>query len=69
MLVLIRDLRKLIPCILSLAVAAMLASCATDKSPRLVDDPDEHHESVLPWNKQEKWETGGAQFANMTDHR
>jgi hypothetical protein len=52
-----------------LVTAAMLASCATQKdAPRLVDDPDDHHESTMPWNKQEKWETGG-QFEGMTDRR
>jgi hypothetical protein len=66
---LIPELRKKITSAILLVTAAMLASCATNKSaPRLVDDPDEHHESVLPWNKQEKWETGG-QFAGMTDRR
>jgi len=34
-----------------------LASCATQKDPpRLVSDPDEHQESAIPWNRQEKWE-------------
>jgi len=39
------------------ATVITLASCATQKEPpRLVDDPDEHRESAIPWNKQEKWE-------------
>jgi outer membrane biogenesis lipoprotein LolB len=47
----------------------LLAGCATEKpKPALVDDPDAGHESQIPWNKQEKWETQG-QFANMTDRR
>jgi hypothetical protein len=47
----------------------MFASCASQKeSVRLVNDPDDHHESMIPWNKQESWETGG-QFAGMTDRR
>ncbi|MFZ3375890.1 MAG: hypothetical protein WA183_10085 [Chthoniobacterales bacterium] len=69
MLALIPELRKKITSALLLVTAAMLASCATQKdTPRLVDDPDDHHESMMPWNKQEKWETGG-QFENMTDRR
>jgi hypothetical protein len=49
--------------------AALFVSCASQREQvRLVDDPDDHNESALPWNKQEKWETGG-QFANMTDRR
>jgi len=44
-------------------------SCATQKERvGLVNDPDAKGETAMPWNKQEKWETGG-QFANMTDHR
>jgi hypothetical protein len=70
MLALIPELRKKITAALLLVTAAMLASCATQKdAPRLlVDDPDDHHESTMPWNKQEKWETGG-QFEGMTDRR
>jgi hypothetical protein len=69
MLALIPEFRKKITSALLLVTAAMLASCATQKdAPRLVDDPDDHHDSTIPWNKQEKWETGG-QFAGMTDRR
>ena len=47
----------------------MLVSCASQKdNVTLVQDPDAKQEGAMPWNKQEKWETGG-QFANMTDHR
>jgi hypothetical protein len=35
----------------------------------LVNDPDAKPEGAMPWNKQEKWETGGGQFANFSDHR
>lgn len=41
---------------LSLLVTLSLISCATKEPQRLVSDPDERPESVLPWNKQEKWE-------------
>ena len=54
---------------LLLVAASLLASCATQKEHvALVNDPDAKPESAMPWNKQEKWETGG-QFANMTDRR
>jgi hypothetical protein len=54
---------------LLLASTAMFVSCASQRDQvALVDDPDNHHDSAIPWNKQEKWETGG-QFANMTDRR
>jgi hypothetical protein len=45
-----------------------MTSCATQKETALVQDPDDHHDSAMPWNKQEKWETGG-QFQAMTDRR
>lgn len=51
---------------LALALFALgsFASCATEKPPpRLVDDPNDRHESVLPWNQQEKWE----QSANLPE--
>jgi len=50
-------------------MAITLAGCATQDTPRLVDDPDDHRDSALPWNKQEKWETPGGQLAGMTDER
>ena len=69
MLALIPEVRKKIASALLLATATTFASCATQKdAPRLVDDPDDHRESVMPWNKQEKWETG-AEVAGMTDRR
>jgi hypothetical protein len=65
----IADLKRSIALGLLLASATVLVSCASQKEQmRLVDDPDDHHDSTIPWNKQEKWETGG-QFANMTDRR
>ena len=47
----------------------MFVSCAAQKEQvRLVDDPDAHRESTIPWDKQEKWETEN-QFSGMTDRR
>ncbi|HEY2568136.1 MAG TPA: hypothetical protein VGI25_02325 [Candidatus Udaeobacter sp.] len=46
----------------------MVSCAAQQQDARLVSDPDDHHDSTIPWNKQEAWETGG-QFANMTDRR
>lgn len=46
-----------------------LVSCTTPKeTASLVDDPNSKHESTVPWNKPEQWESGG-QLANMTDRR
>ena len=45
-----------------------MISCATQKDVALVKDPDAKPEGALPWNKEEKWETGG-QFANFSDRR
>ena len=60
MLALIPRLRKNITSALLVATMITFVSCATQKDPpRLVNDPDEHRESALPWNKQEKWEVGG----------
>jgi hypothetical protein len=69
MLAQIHNLRRNIVPALLCALAITMASCATQKeTPRLVNDPDDHHDSSIPWNKQEPWETGG-QFAGMTDRR
>jgi hypothetical protein len=69
MLAQIRKQERKIAAVLLLAAGTMLVSCATQKEHvALVNDPDAKPESQMPWNKQEKWETGG-QFANMTDHR
>lgn len=60
MLALIPKLRKNITSALLVATMITFVSCATQKGPpRLVNDPDEHGESTIPWNKQEKWELGG----------
>ena len=69
MLAQIRKQNGKIAALLLLAAATMLISCASQKDrTALVNDPDAKPEGAMPWNKQEKWETGG-QFANMTDHR
>jgi hypothetical protein len=65
----IADLKRSITLGLLLAGTTALISCASQKEQmRLVNDPDDHGDSAIPWNKQEQWETGG-QFANMTDRR
>ena len=70
MLAQIRKLRKPIASALLLAALGTLVSCASQKDHvALVKDPDAKQEGALPWNRQEKWEGGGPQFANMTDHR
>ena len=68
MLALVRKVRRGIASAILLSGAAILASCASQKSVAVVDDPDNRHESAIPWNKQERWETAG-QFANLTDRR
>ena len=64
---LIRNFRSLVFGLLFVGSAALLSSCAHEK-PALVEDPDSKHESQMPWNKQEKWETQG-QMAGITDRR
>jgi hypothetical protein len=61
-------LRTIVVPVLLCAFVVAMTSCATQKETALVNDPDAHHDSTIPWNKQEPWETGG-QFANMTDRR
>jgi hypothetical protein len=70
MLVQVRKHERKIAAVLLLAAATILASCASQKEHvALVSDPDAKPEGTVPWNKQEKWEAGGGQFSNMTDHR
>jgi hypothetical protein len=69
MLALLRSLKRNVTFALLLAMAITLAGCATQDTARLVDDPDDHRDSALPWNKQEKWESAGGQLAGMTDDR
>jgi hypothetical protein len=69
MLAQILRLRNFIVPALLCAFAMGLTSCATQKdTTALVQDPDDRHDSSIPWNKQEQWETSG-QFAGMTDRR
>ena len=59
--------RKVVFGVLLFAAAALFVSCASEKPP-LVDDPDAKHETQMPWNKQETWETQG-QMSGATDRR
>jgi hypothetical protein len=68
MLAQVLKLRTIVVPVLLCAFVVALTSCATQKTTALVKDPDDHHDSMIPWNKQEPWETGG-QFAGMTDRR
>ena len=68
MLAQVHKLRRIVVPVLLCAFVVAMTSCATQKETALVKDPDDHHESSIPWNKQEPWETGG-QFAGMTDRR
>jgi len=70
MLVRIRKFERAVATGLLLAAAGTLVSCATQKeNVALVNDPDAKPETALPWNKQEKWENNGGQFATFTDKR
>jgi hypothetical protein len=68
MLAQVHNLRRIVIPVLLCALVVTMTSCATQKETALVQDPDDHHDSTMPWNKQEKWETGG-QFQAMTDRR
>jgi len=68
MLAQVLKLRKIVVPVLLCTFAVALTSCATQKQTALVNDPDDHGGSQVPWNKQEPWETGG-QFQGMTDRR
>ena len=61
-------MRNKIGTLLIVALATGLVSCATQKHVALVNDPDAHKESQIPWNKQEKWEVGG-DLRNISDRR
>ncbi|MEP7015565.1 MAG: hypothetical protein ABI925_09005 [Verrucomicrobiota bacterium] len=46
-----------------------MISCSTPKEDqRLVDDPSDKKEGTVPWNRPEKWESGG-NLSGMTDRR
>ncbi len=65
----IRKLKSKIVCALLCVVGASLfVSCASQKDVALVKDPDEKADSMIPWNKQEKWETQ-SQLGGITDRR
>ena len=64
----IRNLRTIVVPVLLCAFVVGMSSCATQKETALVSDPNDRHDSSIPWNKQEQWETAG-QFQNMTDRR
>jgi len=68
MLAQVLKLRTIVVPVLLCAFVVALTSCATPKNTALVQDPDDRHDSSIPWNKQEPWEKGG-QFAGMTDRR
>jgi len=68
MLAQVRNLRTIVVPVLLCALVVAMTSCATQKETALVKDPDDRHDSMIPWNKQEQWETTG-QFAGMTDRR
>jgi hypothetical protein len=68
MLAQVRNLRTIVVPVLLCAFVVAMTSCATQKQTALVRDPDDRHDSMIPWNKQEQWETTG-QFAGMTDRR
>jgi hypothetical protein len=70
MLAKVRKLRRNVTSALLFALAMAIVSCAsTNEPPRLVADPDDHGDSAIPWNKQEKWETAGGQLQEFTDRR
>jgi hypothetical protein len=69
MLAQVLSFKRGVGAVLLFSAAAMFVSCASQKERgAVVDDPDAKHESQIPWNKQEKWETGGS-LQNMTDRR
>jgi outer membrane biogenesis lipoprotein LolB len=61
-------IRKL-AALLLLTTTVWLVSCASDRPVTVVNDPDDNKEkSMIPWNKQEKWESQG-NLGNITDRR
>jgi hypothetical protein len=70
MLVQVHKLRKHVASALLCAFVVTFASCASTKeTPPLVADPDDHGDSTIPWNRQEKWEMAGGQLKEFTDRR
>lgn len=68
MLAQIRKHRSKISAALLLVAATLFASCAHQQQVGLVNDPDDKPDSMIPWNKQEKWETQ-SQLGGITDRR
>ena len=68
MLAQVRNLRTFVVPLMLCAFVVGMTSCATQKETALVKDSNNGHDSLIPWNKQESWETQG-QFAGMTDRR
>jgi hypothetical protein len=69
MLAQIRKQKSKIAAALLCAGATLFVSCATQKEQvALVKDPDAKADSMIPWNKQEKWETQ-SQMGGVTDRR
>jgi hypothetical protein len=68
MLAQVLKLRRIVVPVLLGAFVVALSSCASQKQTALVDDPDDHGGSQMPWNKPESWENG-QQFQAMTDRR
>jgi hypothetical protein len=68
MLAQVRNLRTIVVPLLLCALVVGMTSCATQKETALVNDPNDRHDSLIPWNMQESWETQGL-FAGMTDRR
>jgi Spy/CpxP family protein refolding chaperone len=70
MLAQIPDLKRKIATALLLATTATFVSCASQKEDvAMVKDPDAKRESMIPWNKQERWETAGGNLSGITDKR
>jgi len=61
-------LRTIVVPVLLCAFVVALTSCASQKQTALVNDPDDHGGSQMPWNKPEPWEQGQTVQA-MTDRR
>ena len=68
MLAQVLKLRTIVVPVLLCAFVVALTSCASQKETALVNDPDDHGGSQMPWNKPEQWENG-QQFQAMTDRR
>lgn len=61
-------IRRTVASLLLITAVGTFVSCATHKQTALVNDPDDKPATAMPWNKQEKWESG-SQFNGMTDRR